>query len=214
MNLIGEKFVQQYLRVINPIIGWFVKINIHPNTVTWAGLVLTFVAANFYRIGSFVLGGIFLVLAGTCDVLDGQIARRTDRKNKFGAFFDSTVDRYSDIIIFLGLAIYFDKLYIYVLVILAISGSLLTSYARARAGALGVDCKVGLMQRPERITYVAGATIFDGIVGWFFELLFGVEHLLVIAVLWFVAVISNVTVLQRVVYVKRQLESLNNRTQA
>ncbi|MCD6162060.1 MAG: CDP-alcohol phosphatidyltransferase family protein [candidate division Zixibacteria bacterium] len=210
MNLIGDKFVKGYFKVIEPIIEGFVKSGIHPNTITWAGLFFTIFAANFFRLGSFFIGGIFLVIAGTCDVLDGQIARRNDQKSKFGAFFDSAIDRYSDIVIFLGIAIYFDQLYIYVLIVLALTGSLLTSYMRARAGALKIDCKVGFMQRPERITYVAGAAIFDGLLGWLFKTIFGVEHLLIIIVLWFVAIVSHITVLQRIIHVKKKMESLDN----
>jgi CDP-diacylglycerol--glycerol-3-phosphate 3-phosphatidyltransferase len=210
MNLIGDKFIQGYFKLIDPLIEWFVKRNVHPNAVTWAGLIFTLIAANFFRQGAFFSGGIFLTIAGTCDVLDGQIARRTNRKNKFGAFLDSTVDRYSDILIFLGIAIYFNALYIHILIILAITGSLLTSYTRSRAGALGIDCKVGLMQRPERITYIIGAAILDKLLGWIFKALFGAEHLLIIAVLWFIAIISNITVIQRISHVKRQLESIEN----
>jgi len=207
MNLLGEKFIQGYFKLIEPVINWFVKSGIQPNVVTWMGLFFTLVAANFFRLGYFFFGGIFLVIAGTCDILDGQIARRNNQKSKFGAFFDSAIDRYSDLVIFLGLAVYFDKLFIWVLIIFAISGSLLTSYAMARAGALGIDCKVGLMQRPERITYLAGAAVFDGLLGWMFSVLFSVEHFLIIAVLWFVAIVSNITVLQRIMHVKRELES-------
>ncbi len=210
MNLIGDKFIQGYFKLIEPLIEWFVKSGVHPNVVTWAGLFFTLVAANFFRLGSFFFGGIFLVIAGTCDMIDGQVARKTGKKSKFGAFFDSVIDRYSDIIIFLGIAVYFDKLYIHVLIILAITGSLLTSYTRARAGALGIDCRVGLMQRPERITYIAGAAIADGLLGWLINALFGVENLLIIAVLWFVAIVSHITVLQRIVHVKRELESIDN----
>jgi len=210
MNLIGDKFIQGYFKLIEPLIEWFVKSGVHPNVVTWAGLFFTLVAANFFRLGSFFFGGIFLVIAGTCDMIDGQVARKTGKKSKFGAFFDSVIDRYSDIIIFLGIAVYFDKLYIHVLIILAITGSLLTSYTRARAGALGIDCIVGLMQRPERITYIAGAAIADGLLGWLIKALFGVENLLIIAVLWFVAIVSHITVLQRIIYVKRELESIDN----
>ena len=211
MNLIGDKFIQGYFKLIEPLIEWSVKSGVHPNAVTWAGLLFTLIAANFFRLGLFFFGGIFLVIAGTCDVIDGHVARKTGKKNKFGAFFDSTIDRYSDIVIFLGIAVYFDKLYIYVLIILAITGSLLTSYTRSRAGALGIDCKVGLMQRPERITYMAGAAIADGLLGWLFKALFGVENLLIIAVLWFVAIVSHITVLQRIIYVKRKLESVDDK---
>lgn len=203
MNLIGDKFVKGYFKVVEPIGNWLVTTGIHPNSITWAGFAITIIAAYFFGKGSFLWGGIFLVISGTCDVLDGMVARKTDRKSKFGAFFDSTIDRYSDILVFLGIAVFFNHLYIYVLIILAISGSLLTSYTRARAGALKIDCKVGLMQRPERVTYIAAAAILDGIIGR----LFGVEHFLVIAVLWFVALVANITVLQRVLHVKKELET-------
>lgn len=210
MKLVGDKIVNGYFKIVEPIIEGFVKADVHPNTITWAGLFFTIFAANFFRLGSFFIGGVFLVIAGTCDVLDGQIARRTNKKSTFGAFFDSAVDRYSDIAIFLGIAIYFDQLYIYVLIVLALTGSLLTSYMRARAGALKIDCKVGLMQRPERITYVAAAAVFDGLLGWLFNAIFGVEHLLIIIVLWFVAIVSHVTVLQRIIYVKKKMDSIDN----
>jgi len=206
MNLIGDKFIKGYFKIVEPIGGWLTGLGINPNTITWTGLFFTVIAACLFGTGLFLAGGIFLVIAGTCDVLDGYVARKTDKKSKFGAFFDSTIDRYSDIFIFLGIAIFFNKLYIYVIIILAITGTLLTSYTRARAGALKIDCKVGLMQRPERVTYIAAAALFDGLIGR----LFGVEHLPVIAVLWFVAIISNVTVLQRVLHVKKELESLNS----
>lgn len=206
MNLIGDKFVKGYFKIVEPIGGWLISSGIQPNSITWAGLVFTLIAAYLFGKGSFFWGGVFLVIAGTCDVLDGMVARKTDRKSKFGAFFDSTVDRYSDIFIFLGIAVHFNSLYIYVLVIFSITGSLLTSYTRARAGALKIDCKVGLMQRPERVTYISAAAVFDGILG----ILFSVEHFLIILVLWFVALMSNITVLQRVLYVKNELEKIES----
>ena len=202
MNLIGDKFVKGYFRIVEPIGGWLVSAGIHPNTVTWAGLVFTIYAAYLLSRGSFFWGGVMLVVAGTCDVLDGMVARSTGQKSKFGAFFDSTIDRYSDIFIFLGIAVFFNTLFIHILIIFTITGTLLTSYTRARAGALKIDCKVGMMQRPERVTYIAAAAIFDGIIGK----LFSVEHFLVIAVIFFVAALSNLTVIQRVLHVKRELE--------
>lgn len=208
MDLIGEKFIQRYFKIVDPVGERLIRTGVHPHVITWAGLIFTLVAANFFRLGAFLLGGLFMVIAGTCDVLDGIIARKTEKISKFGAFLDSTIDRYSDIVIFLGLMIYFSELYIHILIIMAIAGSLMTSYARARAGGLGIDCKIGLMQRPERITYIAGAAILDGLFGWFFKALFGVEHLLVIAVLWFVAIVSNFTVLQRIIFIKKKLEDV------
>jgi CDP-diacylglycerol--glycerol-3-phosphate 3-phosphatidyltransferase len=204
MNLIGDKFIKAYFKIIDPIGGWLVGAGIKPNTITWAGLAFTLIAAYLFGKGSFFWGGVFLIVAGTCDVLDGMVARKTDNKSKFGAFFDSTIDRYSDVIIFISMAVYFRSLIMQVVIMLAIGGSLLTSYTRARAGALKIDCKVGVMQRPERVTYIATAAVFDGILGR----LFSVEHFLVIVVIWFVALMSNYTVLQRVLHVKKELEKI------
>jgi CDP-diacylglycerol--glycerol-3-phosphate 3-phosphatidyltransferase len=206
MRLIGERIIQGYLKAIRPVESGLTILKIHPNMITWAGLIVTILAANFFRLGHFLLGGIFVVLAGTCDVLDGRIARNTGQKSNFGAFLDSTIDRYSDVLLFIGLMIYFNVLYINVLIMMAITGSLLTSYARARAEGLGIECKVGLMQRPERISYIAAAALFDGLFGASLTKLIGIEHFLVIAILWFVAIMSNITVLQRIVHMKKLLQ--------
>ncbi len=204
MNLIGDKFTNGYFKIVEPIGRWLIASGIQPNTITWAGLVITLIASYFLARGMFFWGGVMIVVAGTCDVLDGMVARNTGKKSKFGAFFDSTIDRYSDILIFLGIAIYFNELWIHVLIVVTITGTLLTSYTRARAGALKIACKVGMMQRPERITYIAGAAVFDGIIGG----LFSVEHFLVKLVVIFIAIVSNVTVIQRVSHVKRELEKI------
>ncbi len=204
MNLIGDKLIKAYLRLVEPIGGFLVSTGIHPNTVTWIGLFFTVIASYMLTRGIFFWGGIMIAVAGTCDILDGMVARRNGMKSKFGAFFDSTIDRYSDILIFLGLAIYFNTLWIHILIVITITGTLLTSYTRARAGALRIDCKVGMMQRPERIAYIAAACVFDGIIGGIFKM----EHFLIQLVVIFIAIVSNYTVIQRVVHVKRELEKI------
>jgi CDP-diacylglycerol--glycerol-3-phosphate 3-phosphatidyltransferase len=206
MRLIGNTIIQTYFKVIRPFESLLTKLGIRPNTITWAGLVVTGVAANFFRMGHFLLGGLFVALAGTCDVLDGRIARNTGQKSKFGAFLDSTIDRYSDVLVFVGIMMYLNTMYVNVLVMFAIAGSLLTSYARARAEGLGIECKVGLMQRPERITYIAVAAVVDGIFGNALTSFTKIEHFLVIAILFFVAIMANITVLQRIVHIKKMLQ--------
>jgi CDP-diacylglycerol---glycerol-3-phosphate 3-phosphatidyltransferase len=206
MRLIGNTIVQGYLKVIKPFESLLTKLKIHPNTITWAGLVVTAFAANLFRMGEFLLGGLVVALAGTCDVLDGRIARNTGQKSRFGAFLDSTIDRYSDVLLFVGMMMFFDKMYINVLVMFAIAGSLLTSYARARAEGLGIDCKVGLMQRPERITYIAVAAFIDGLFGKSITSYTNIEHFLLIAILIFIAAMANITVIQRIVHIKRMLQ--------
>lgn len=206
MRLIGDKIIQGYLKVITPFESLLTKLKIHPNTITWAGLIVTACAAYLFKKGQFFWGGLVVAAAGTCDVLDGRIARSTGQKSRFGAFLDSTIDRYSDVLLFVGLMIFFDKMYVNVLVMFAIAGSLLTSYARARAEGLGLECKVGLMQRPERITYIAAAAFFDGIFGKLITSYTDIEHFLLIAVLFFIAAMSNITVFQRIVHIKRTLQ--------
>lgn len=206
MRLIGDKIIQGYLKVITPFERLLTRLKIHPNTITWAGLVVTALAAYLFKLGLFFWGGLVVAIAGTCDVLDGRIARNTGQKSRFGAFLDSTIDRYSDVLLFVGIMMFFDKMYINVLVMFAIAGSLLTSYARARAEGLGLECKVGLMQRPERITYIAAAAFFDGIFGKSITSFTNVEHFLLIAVLFFIAAMSNITVFQRIVHIKRMLQ--------
>ncbi|NLI15412.1 MAG: CDP-alcohol phosphatidyltransferase family protein [candidate division Zixibacteria bacterium] len=205
MRLIGDKIIQGYLKAITPFEVMLTKLKIHPNTITWAGLLVTAGAAYLFKSGCFLWGGLVLAAAGTCDVLDGRIARNTGQKSQFGAFLDSTVDRYSDVLLFIGIMMYFDRMYVNVLVMFAIAGSLLTSYARARAEGLGLECKVGLMQRPERITYVAAAAFFDGLFGKMLTSYTNIEHFLVIAVLFFIAGMSNITVFQRIVHIRTML---------
>ncbi len=206
MRLIGDKIIQGYLKVITPFERLLTKLKIHPNTITWAGLIVTAGAAYLFKRGLFFWGGLVVAAAGTCDVLDGRIARNTGQKSRFGAFLDSTIDRYSDVLLFVGIMMFFDKMYVNVLVMFAIAGSLLTSYARARAEGLGLECKVGLMQRPERITYIAAAAFFDGIFGKTLNSYTKIEHFLLIAVLFFIAAMSNITVFQRIVHIKRMLQ--------
>lgn len=206
MRLIGNKIIQGYLKTIKPFESLLTKFKIHPNTITWAGLIITACAAYLFKLGFFLWGGLVVALAGTCDVLDGRIARSTGLKSRFGAFLDSTIDRYSDVLLFVGIMMFFDKMYVNVLVMFAIAGSLLTSYARARAEGLGLECKVGLMQRPERIAYVAAAAFFDGIFNKALTSYTNVEHFLLIAVLFFIAAMSNITVFQRIVHIKRMLQ--------
>jgi CDP-diacylglycerol--glycerol-3-phosphate 3-phosphatidyltransferase len=154
-------------------------------------------------------GGIILILAGACDVLDGRLARNTNRTSRFGAILDSTVDRYSEIVVFMGLAAFFHSAVMSAIVILAMAGSLLTSYVRARAEGLGLECKIGLMQRPERVTFIA----VGAVIGALIDYLFGTHQSLLKLAIVGIAVLGNVTVIQRVVHVSQQLKNGNEKEQ-
>ena len=140
---------------------WFNQKNISPNQLTLGGLALAFLAGWLYAGGHFFMGGIFLILSSLGDMLDGPLARATGRSSKFGAFLDSTVDRYADFFIFGGFAIYFashDKPGWLFITLGIIMGAYITSYAKARAENLITECNTGVFERPERIIALAVAS--------------------------------------------------------
>lgn len=210
---LSEKNKERYLRVITPIRKVLSRLGVHPNILSITGLILSLVAGFVYSIGSFFWAAWIVVLAGTCDALDGELARQTGKNSRFGAFFDSALDRYSDGFILMGLGWYFaggsmllgaagegtsgdQSPLAVVLIILAMAGSFMVSYTRARAEALGLDCKIGLMQRPERITLLVIGSLLGSIpvIGLIF----------IKATLIILAVLTNVTAIHRMIHVRNQ----------
>ena len=166
------------------------RIPLSPNTVTFIGFFITGIAAIIIPF-DLMLGGFLIILGGLLDALDGVIARVNNRSTKFGAFLDSTLDRYSDSFIFLAIALHFFREGNYIGVLFSLGslvGALLISYARARAEGLGIECSVGLMERPERIVLLA----IGCITGWLFPV--------IVALFFF----SHFTVIQRMVHVYRK----------
>jgi len=153
-----------------------------------------FAGGNDYRSPLFLrIGGLVALAASIFDMLDGRVARLRGRETKFGAFLDSTMDRYSDMLLFMGLLILYarmDRTAPMVLVWVAAFGSFMTSYARARAESLIPRCTVGPLERPERIVLLVVGALANRMV----------------AVLWIIAVLSNVTAVQRVVYTYAELK--------
>ncbi len=172
------------------------KTGITPNQVTVLGLAANFVVAYFIAIGSlsYLVIGILIWVAGFFDALDGSVARHTGKTSVFGSFLDSVLDRYADSVIYLGILIYFmrsGQTNLVVLVVVAIVGSLAVSYVRAKAESLGEKCEVGLMPRTVRII-VLGASFCVAQPFW---------GLLIIAIL------SHLTVLQRILFVQKNLQN-------
>ena len=169
------------------------RTGITPNALTIVGCLLNFGVAAVIASGSLALGGLLILFAGVFDMLDGALARAAGKTSTFGAFLDSTLDRYSEAAIFLGVfieAALRGDLQVQVLTYAAAIGSLMVSYARARAEGLGLRSSVGLFQRPERILLLG--------VG----LIFGLE----VPALWILAILTNVTALQRILHVRRLTE--------
>jgi phosphatidylglycerophosphate synthase len=166
------------------------RIPITPNQVTVIGVALTFVSAVLVAFGHLRWAGVVLIIAGTFDILDGALARSSGRAYPYGAFLDSTLDRYSEGAIYIGLAAYFASTsgplqrWLLLATVAALAGSFLVSYVRARAQSLGFTCESGIFARPERVVVTVVGLIFGGVV------LYGVVFLL--------AFLTNLTALQRI----------------
>ncbi len=215
---------KQAYNLLNPIIGLMQKLGLTPNAITVIGFLITILASAILIYGAekgdrndpryITLFGIVLLTAGVFDMLDGQLARKTGKMTVFGAFFDSIIDRYSEMIMFFGIAYYlvsFDYFLSGILAFIAMIGSIMVSYARARAEGLGYECKVGMMQRPERILLIGISAILYGIVyhytGTFkieWENLPVFENISIFTIpIFILAVLTNYTAYQRISYCKK-----------
>ncbi len=182
----GGKFL------LDQIVGILSRYRVNPNILTFTGVLISFWAAWEFGYGAFFKGGLVIILAGLFDMLDGEVARVTRSVTDFGAFYDSVIDRYSDVIILQGLMVYYARkqmLGYVVLVGIVFMGAVLTSYARARAESLIPTCKVGFMERPERVVL----------------LIIGALSNRMEAVLWILAVLGNWTVFDRIYYTWKEL---------
>lgn len=186
-------------RIIDPTIHWMVRRGIHPNLLTTLGFISVVGAGFLYHQDHVRWAGVLVLLGGVWDIFDGQLARKSGLASKFGSFYDSTLDRISEIVVFLGLLSLYnsygralgDVEMVYAL-FLAMGGSLMVSYTRARAEGLGLDCKVGFMQRPERVVLL-------GVGSLSFGLMWG--GLILNTVIVVVAVLTNLTAIQRIWWV-------------
>jgi CDP-diacylglycerol--glycerol-3-phosphate 3-phosphatidyltransferase len=180
--------------LVEPAAAFFLRLGLHPNTMTLFGLAGNIVGAAFLAAGQMTVGGILILVSGWFDGLDGAMARQLNQPTKFGAFVDSVTDRWSEMAIFLGLLLHYLRqpqpqgtLYC-ILVFLATMGSVMVSYTKSRAETLGFDCNVGLLTRMERYLVMAPALILN----------------LPQVALWVIAILANFTALQRTVHVRKQ----------
>jgi CDP-diacylglycerol--glycerol-3-phosphate 3-phosphatidyltransferase len=180
---------------LRAIIGISVALGIHPNVLTLIGVLVNVVAAWALAVDRFVLAGVIMIVANIFDFIDGKVAHITGKQSQFGAFWDSTLDRFSDLALFTGLIWLYSTLdrQGYVLIAtLTLIFSIMTSYARARAESLIEKCKVGFMERPERIVLFMIGAFTDRMAG----------------VLWVILVLSIVTVANRIYYTYLVLNGL------
>ncbi len=178
--------------LLTKIVRGLAATGLHPNFLTLLGLVVTIWAAVLFAKGEFRWAAGVVFLAGFLDMADGPVARKQGRVSTFGAFFDSVVDRYSDMILYMGLLVYYamiGRFFYVVLAAVAMAGSFMVSYARARAESLIPACKVGFMERPERLVLLIIGGVFNRMA----------------PVLWLIAVLSTVTVIHRTIYTWQEI---------
>jgi CDP-diacylglycerol--glycerol-3-phosphate 3-phosphatidyltransferase len=183
--------------LLEKIVNGLALTKISPNHLTFIGLLINTGAAVLFGLGNehnyvrmFLYAGLVIIGAGIFDMVDGRVARLTDQVTVFGAFFDSVIDRYSDVVLFFGLVVFYARgnrlLYVF-LAAFVMATSLMVSYTRARAEALIGSCKVGFMERPERIVLIILGALFE-------------RWGAMAPVLWILAVISTLTVIHRIAY--------------
>lgn len=184
-------------KLLQMIVNGLALTKISPNILTFLGLVINTVAAVFFGFANsengvrmFLFAGLVIIGAGIFDMVDGRVARQTNQVTVYGAFFDSVIDRYSDVVLFFGLLVYYargNRFFYVVLVAFVMVTSLMVSYTRARAEALIGSCKVGFMERPERIVLIIIGALFN-------------RWGAMAPVLWVLAVLSTITVVHRIAY--------------
>ncbi len=187
--------------ILRRIVHGLALTKISPNVLTFVGLVINVGAAVLMgyanaanQVRMFLYAGLVIIGAGIFDMVDGRVARATGQVTTFGAFFDSVVDRYSDVVLYFGLLVYFaraERFFYIVLTAVVMVSSVMVSYTRARAESLIPQCKVGFMERPERIVLIIIGTVFSR---------FGT----LAPVLWVIAVLGNLTVIHRIYYTWQQ----------
>lgn len=193
--------------VLDPLVGWLVALEVSPGAITGVGLSLSAVAGLILAAGGFLAGGVVLLLSGLCDVLDGMVARASGGGDKFGAVVDSSADRYSESFVLGGLLYYYGAgdgsrgaagpaVSAYV-VFAALIGSYMVSYVRARAEGVDLECKVGLMERPERLTVLIVGTLLGPTV--------------MTVLLWPLALLANMTALHRLLAARGQVRGEGRR---
>ncbi len=223
-----KKMAYQFL---TPIVKFLHILGLTPNGVSTLGFLLTIVSAGILVVGGNVgergdyhyimWFGAMVLFAGVFDMLDGHLARLTNSSTVFGAFYDSVLDRYSELVMFLGICYYLAShhyLLSSIFAFIAMVGSIMVSYIRARAEGLNIECKVGLMQRPERILTIGISAILYGVISFLvgdfkwvsetFSFVY-IENISVFCMPIFVlAILTNYTAFQRLKHCKKQMENL------
>lgn len=200
MRILWEQVKAGFVRLVDPTADFLVRRGVSPNAITTAGTAAAALAGVVYALGNIRTAGFILSATAFLDVMDGQVARRSGRSTTFGAFYDSSLDRVADGALMGGLTVFYATSVAYgsvsmmVVALVGLIGTFLISYTRARAESLGIDAKVGVMQRPERIVLLSAPQALFG-------LALGGAVLRIIVIV--VAATAWITAVQRIRYVYR-----------
>lgn len=199
MTLLPAVLRDLFLKLLDPVADSLIRAGLTPNRITTLSIVVLLASGVSFGMGALHWGAGLLLLSGVFDILDGKVARKAGLSTRFGAFYDSNMDRFGEAVLFTGIGVYFMNttgqrwpVLGLVLCFSTLSGSFLVSYARARAEGLGLDCKVGIAQRAERIVGLGVPTLFfaAGPDGW-----------LLLSILFVLALMNAITVVQRILHV-------------
>jgi CDP-diacylglycerol--glycerol-3-phosphate 3-phosphatidyltransferase len=205
MNVIPQAVKDGFVRLTGPVVQALIRGGVKPNTISTVGALVVVGSAVAYGTGAIRLGGALLLASGLFDILDGQVARLGGLSTTFGAFYDSSLDRVGEAALFGGIALHFmrggllpgEVVWGVMLAIAALSASLLVSYTRARAEGLGLDCRVGIAARAERIVVLGAPTLLFGA---------GRDGRLLLWIVAVLALATTITVIQRIVHVARLVD--------
>lgn len=202
-KMLGARVRAWYFSNLTPFEHAFVRLGVQPTTLSISQLLMSVVVGVCYALGLIYTAGFLILFTGTLDILDGKVARRSNGASTSGAFLDSVIDRYAEYISYVGLIVFFDSGWEVWAVLLAILGGMMVSYTRARGEGLGVTCEIGMLQRPERFVLLGFGSIFSSLLVH----LTGIpgHHLLSFVVL-LLAVLGNITAVQRIVYINAALK--------
>lgn len=207
-RFLNSFFKEWWYWINTPIARLLIGLRFSPNIITFIGFIISCASAYFFAVGLFGYAGWIMILGATFDMFDGKVARMTGQTSRSGAYYDSVMDRFGEGVVMIGLAYYFRFSWMLFVVVAGLIGSMLVSYTRARGEGVGVICKSGWMQRPERIAYLGVASIFQPIADYFLtNTSLEFIPILVTGALIIICVMTNITALYRMFYIMNALDN-------
>lgn len=207
-KFLNRWFKEYWFWVTSPVEKIALKFGLTPNFFTTLGFCIAALAGFFYFFDRLGLAGWCVIIGGTCDMFDGRIARLTKKSSASGAFYDSVMDRFGEMVTFIGLAAHYHNTWVFYFVVLSIIGSMMVSYARARGESVGVNCQEGTMQRPERIVYLGVGSIFSPVLWKIFSSFIPAlrPDFLLVAAIVMIGIMTNFTAIHRTLWIYRELD--------